>query len=76
MEDEVTTIDLDRTYSGGSLSDYRPVTHDESIDLTVSREQPLDRAIGILRESGYVIKNIKPKSGRLEEFFVRHTNHT
>lgn len=75
MEDESVTIDLDRTFENASaFATYSPILHDTTIDLTISREHPLDVALKLLHEEKYQIKNIRPKSGRLEEFFIRHTN--
>lgn len=74
MEDESVTIDLDRTFESSELfAEYSPILHDTTIDLTISREHTLDRALEILHKEKYIIKNIRPKSGRLEEFFIRHT---
>jgi len=55
------------------LQDYSPVITDTTLDLTISSAHPLDEAIKILQSGGYKIKNIKPKSGRLEEFFLKST---
>lgn len=75
MEDESVTIDLDRAYIDSDLlSAYHPVIRDTTIDITVSRKENLDSALSLLHSKKYVIKNIRPKSGRLEEFFIRHTN--
>ena len=74
MEDETVTIDLDRDFTHTQeLSVYSPILHESTIDLTISREHTLDSAIRIIQQNGYSIKNIRPKSGRLEEFFVRNT---
>lgn len=75
MEDESVTIDLDRTFENSDVfMDYAPVLHEATIDITISRQHPLDTALKLLHEAGYIIKNIRPKSGRLEEFFIRNTN--
>lgn len=75
MEDESVTIDLDRPFvDGDNLSKYTPLIHGETVDITISRECTLDVALSIVHQKGYVIKNIRPKSGRLEEFFIHHTN--
>ena len=55
------------------LQKYSPVITDTSLDLTISSAHPLDEAIKILQNGGYKIKGIKPKSGRLEEFFLKST---
>ncbi len=73
MEDEVMTIELDREYVGKNLEKYTPVLDMQSADLTVSSSHSLDQAIKILQEEDYQIKSIKPKSERLEEFFLKST---
>jgi ABC-2 type transport system ATP-binding protein len=55
------------------LQNYLPVITDNTLDLTVSSTHTLDAAIRILQTGGYKIKGIKPKSGRLEEFFLKST---
>jgi ABC-2 type transport system ATP-binding protein len=55
------------------LQNYLPVISENTIDLTVSSTHTLDAAIRILQTRGYKIKGIKPKSGRLEEFFLKST---
>ena len=73
MEDEVVTVELDREYIGKNLEKYTPVLDMQSTDLTVSASHSLDQAIQILQKEDYQIKSIKPKSGRLEEFFLKST---
>ncbi len=73
MEDEVVTVELDREYIGKNLEKYKPTIDMQSADLTVSSSHSLDLAIKILQEEDYQIKSIKPKSGRLEEFFLKST---
>lgn len=73
MEDEVMSIELDREFTSTSLSAYTPNAYDTVVDLTVSSTHTLDAAIEILQKEGYKIKTLKPKSGRLEEFFLKST---
>ena len=75
MEDEVVSIELDREYdlNTKSLANYAVEIHDTLIDVTVSSKHTLDDAIQLLQTEGYKIKSIKPKSGRLEEFFLKST---
>jgi ABC-2 type transport system ATP-binding protein len=74
MEDESVTIDLDRRFeSTEELSPYAPMIQNETVDITISREHTLDVALKSISKAGYIIKNIRPKSGRLEEFFIRNT---
>ena len=73
MEDEVVTVELDREYIGKNLEKYTPSIDMQSADLTVSSSYSLDQAIQILQKEDYQIKSIKPKSGRLEEFFLKST---
>jgi ABC-2 type transport system ATP-binding protein len=73
MEDEVISVDLDKSYSGDSLKAYIPIVGEMTLDLTVSSKHTLDTALNMLQKDGYKIKSIKPKSGRLEEFFLKST---
>lgn len=73
MEDEVVNVELDKSYTGKLLESYSPVITENTIDLTVSSRYTLDDAIKILQKEDYQIKSIKPKSGRLEEFFLKST---
>lgn len=73
MEDEVVTIELDRDYTAASLESFAPVIGEKVIDITVSSTHSLDTAINLLQKDDYKIKSIKPKSGRLEEFFLKST---
>lgn len=73
MEDEVITIDLDKKYTGKSLEKYSPKSEEDSVDVTISSKYTLDDAIKILGQEGYKILSMKPKSGRLEEFFLKST---
>lgn len=73
MEDEVVNIELDRQYIGHMFDSYSPAISENSIDLTVSSTHTLDAAIRILQNENYLIKSIQPKSGRLEEFFLKST---
>jgi ABC-2 type transport system ATP-binding protein len=73
MEDEVMSIELDREFTSTALSDYAPNAYDTVVDLTVSSAHTLDEAIKILQKEDYKIKTLKPKSGRLEEFFLKST---
>ncbi len=56
-----------------NLSQYSPVITDATINLTISSKYTLDDAIKILQNEWYKIKSIKPRSGRLEEFFLKST---
>lgn len=49
MEDESVMIDLDRPLGGNSLAPYAPILHDATIDITISREHPLDAALRLLQ---------------------------
>lgn len=73
MEDEVITIDLDKKYTGQALEKYAPKSEGDSVDVTISSKYSLDDAIKILGQEGYKIISMKPKSGRLEEFFLKST---
>lgn len=49
MEDETVQIDLDRPLESDILAPYTPVLHDTTIDITISREHPLDTALKLLQ---------------------------
>lgn len=73
MEDEVVSVELDREFASLWLSAYSPSSHETAVDLTVSAKHTLDEALKILQSEGYKITSLKPKSGRLEEFFLKST---
>ena len=73
MEDEVVTIELDKKWVSDSLKMYHPTPDDVLIHLTISSHHWLDHALHVLQTEWYKIKSIKPKSGRLEEFFLKNT---
>ncbi|MBX9808853.1 ABC transporter ATP-binding protein [Candidatus Gracilibacteria bacterium] len=75
MEDEVISVDLDKNYTGKNLDEYSPVISEQILDLTVSSKYTLDAALQILQKEDYKIRSIKPKSGRLEEFFLKSTGN-
>lgn len=51
MEDESVTIDLDKTFKENAMFDeYIPVLHDTTIDITISREHPLDHALKLIQQ--------------------------
>lgn len=66
-------VELDRVFDSHSFTSYRPHAHDSAVDLTVSSQHTLDNALNILQKEGYKIRTIQPKSGRLEEFFLKST---
>lgn len=73
MENEIITIELNTSYIGNSLVHYSPISNETMIDLTISSHNTLDDAIKILQNEDYKIKSIQPKSGKLEEFFLKST---
>lgn len=76
MEHEVMSIDLDTAYDdmhSWELSQYNPQRNDTWVDISVSYKHSLDDAIRILQWQWYKIRSMRPKSGRLEEFFLRKT---
>lgn len=75
MEDEVISVDLDKNYTWKNLDEYSPVISEQTLDLTVSSKYTLDAALQILQKEDYKIRSIKPKSGRLEEFFLKSTGN-
>ena len=74
MEDEVVSIELDRDYKEiEALRPYVPKNGERSVDIQISHKNTLDHAIQILQSEKYQIRAIQPKSGRLEEFFIKST---
>ncbi len=73
MENEVVSVEVDKKYTGELLELYSPIISDTLIDLTISANHTLDDAIQIFQKEWYKIQGIKPKSGRLEEFFLKST---
>lgn len=73
MENEIITIELNTSYMGNSLINYFPISNETMIDLTISSHNTLDDAIKILQKENFKIKSIQPKSGKLEEFFLKST---
>jgi ABC-2 type transport system ATP-binding protein len=74
MEDESITIELDKAFTNtNAFHAYSPVIHGETVDLTISNTHTLDDVLKLFQSHGYGIKNIRSKSGRLEEFFIRNT---
>ncbi len=76
MEDEVVSIDLDKKPEEALLKElktYVPFVSEWGINLTVSSKHSLDAWIRTIQSHGYKVQSIKPKSGRLEEFFLKST---
>jgi ABC-2 type transport system ATP-binding protein len=76
MEDEVVSIDLDKKPEEALLKElktYVPFVSEWGIDLTVSSKHSLDAWIRTIQSHEYKVQSIKPKSGRLEEFFLKST---
>lgn len=80
MTEETIVVNLDHALSKLALlalEPFFPVSRDDdTLDLTISFGNSLNDAVQKLTELGYIIKSIRNKSNRLEEFFIRHTqNH-
>lgn len=74
LESEVMHVVLDKIYHDtGTLKEYHPKTHNEGIDITITKTHTLDDAIRTIQSEGYKIQSLSPKSGRLEEFFLNST---
>jgi hypothetical protein len=72
----VVSIDLDKIPEEALLKElktYVPFVSEWGIDLTVSSKHSLDAWIRTIQSHGYKVQSIKPKSGRLEEFFLKST---
>ncbi len=76
MEEETFVFDLgsDVTPEGvRQLQPFRALVGDRSIELTLTREHTLDKALLALHGLGLEVKSLRNKTNRLEEFFVQKT---
>lgn len=79
MEEETFVFDLGTTVStdGQSmLQPFRAVIGDRSVELTLTKEHTLDKALLALHGLGLEVKSLRNKTNRLEEFFVQKTGQT
>lgn len=76
MEEETFVFDLGSTLTADmvqSLQPFRALAGDRSVELTLTKDQTLDKAILALHGLGLEMKSLRNKTNRLEEFFVQKT---
>jgi len=78
MDEETFVFDLDRTPDTSLLSvlskAHARSDGPDSLELTLTKEYPLNTALLELNAHGYKVKSLRNKTNRLEEFFIRETN--
>ncbi len=71
-------LDVGRAVPSGvlmTLTSFAPVMRDaDTLEVTVTSEATLGRAVAILEEHGVTVLSMRPKGNRLEELFIRLTN--
>lgn len=76
MERQTVIFDLERDVrevEQQKLTDFNPVITPQAIEMTLTKENTLDRAIHALHSLNLKVKSVRNKSNRLEEFFVEMT---
>lgn len=79
MEEETFVFDLGSDVSAdgaAKLQPFRVSVGDRSVELTLTKEHTLDKAILALHGLGLEVKSLRNKTNRLEEFFVQKTGKT
>jgi ABC-2 type transport system ATP-binding protein len=56
-----------------SLQPFRAMAGDRSVELTLTKDHTLDKALLALHGLGLEVKSLRNKTNRLEEFFVQKT---
>ncbi len=77
MEKETFVFDLGTSILEQDLAKLQPfsaVPGDRSVELTLTKDATLDKAILALHSLGLEVKSLRNKTNRLEEFFVQKTN--
>lgn len=77
MEEETFVFDLGSDVSAEgvvTLQPFRASVGDRSVELTLTKEHTLDKAILALHGLGLEVKSLRNKTNRLEEFFVQKTS--
>lgn len=76
MEEETFVFDLGTSIPEESLVSlqlFSAVPGDRSVELTLTKEATLDKALLALHGLGLEVKSLRNKTNRLEEFFVQKT---
>ncbi|MGB4834188.1 MAG: ABC transporter ATP-binding protein [Candidatus Moraniibacteriota bacterium] len=76
MEEETFVFDLGSALTVDmtrSLQPFRAMAGDRSVELTLTKDHTLDKALLALHGLGLEVKSLRNKTNRLEEFFVQKT---
>lgn len=76
MEREAIVFDLDRDVTeaeAAALASFEPKPAPKSLELTLTKENTLDKAILALHGVGVKVMSLRNKANRLEEFFMEKT---
>ena len=76
MEEEKFVFDLGSSIPAEevpTLAPFSVVVGDHSVELTLTKEHTLDKALLVLHGLGLEVKSLRNKTNRLEEFFVQKT---
>lgn len=76
MDEETFVFDLGENLSADGIQQLQPFRvsiGDRLVELTLTREHTLDKAILALHGLGLEVKSLRNKTNRLEEFFVQKT---
>lgn len=79
MEEETLIFDLGASIPEEkmeTLQPFRAIVGDRSVELTLTHDQTLDKALLALHSLGMEVKSLRNKTNRLEEFFVQKTSKT
>lgn len=72
LQEETYVIIVDEMKSLDKIQSYKPVAVDATtLEVEISRREDLNQLIVSLISSGFVIKDIHPKSRRLEKLFLK-----
>lgn len=78
MDEETFIFDLDREPTAdmlNSLKPYYPKQHEgATLELTITPKLPINDAVRDLNALGLIVKSLRNKTNRLEEFFMSQTS--
>ena len=77
MDDETFVFDLDRDPGDNIVERMRRFkakrTEESMLEMTLTKEYSLNAAVVALNEAGFLVRSLRNKTNRLEEFFIRRT---
>lgn len=78
MDEETFVFDLDRTPTAdmlNTLKQYYPKQYEGvTLELTITPKTTINDAVRDLNALGLIVKSLRNKTNRLEEFFMSHTS--